>query len=332
MKKVLIIAILLLVALVSQGQDKIAVYMTATTLPNSLVEGLSKSQLLIVDCENLINDPGNLKRIKEINPDIKLIAYVNPMETWGRLGPDRSLAAIWKQEIKKSWYLRDKDARNVVFYPGMLMMNITDSSYIDAYYNWLSSYVLNYPIWDGIFLDNGTSTISWLNKNIDANNDGRADSAKILDHNWKKGYTRLIKEIREKKGNDFIIITNKGETGFSHITQGQMFENFPNDYLSDDKRAHGWYQCIANAMQMGPYTIFQGRYNDWKFVWASSKMLDNVYVAIGQNMLPPDSMPKTGKAMGTAYYETSDSSWRRNFQNLNIVICPEKGKVKIIRK
>lgn len=109
-----------------------------------------------------------------------------------------------------------------------------------------------------------------------------------------------------------------------------MFEKFPNKYLGDI-RADGWYRCLENARYTGPYTIFQVDYKNLEFGLASSLLLDNVYIAVGQNMPFPEKLrPITGKALGPMYKK--NGVYYRDYEFVKVEVYPEKKIGKLILK
>jgi len=131
-----------------------------------------------------------------------------------------------------------------------------------------------------------------LGKKIDINDDGKLDYDYFMDKAWKQGVENYLSIIQRKLDSlarvtttvkeDFLIITNKGDTNLLQFVDGKFFENFPNDYLGD-KWANGWQQCLDNARLTGPFTVFQVDRASIDFGLASSLLLDNIYLAISQD-------------------------------------------------
>lgn len=340
MKNHLIISIIIIFFSFSfsgMAQIKYASYFTSPSIPKIITEKLYKDNLIIIDYENLKKDRESLVAIKKNNPQIKLLIYFNDMEVWTKDIPDRPIANAFKSKLPAEYRLKRADGKPVIFWQGMEMMNessdcpkINGQNYVEFYANWLISNILNDPIIDGCFKDNGTPTISWVDATIDANNDKKADSPSALNASWREGITELLKIIREKKGENFIIVTNKGEKHFFFLNDGVMFEKFPNNYLGS-KRADGWYQCIENAKRAGPYTIFQVDLKNLEFGLASSLLLNNVYIIAGQNMQIPDKYRiETGKPLGEMY--KNGDLYCRDYELIRVEVDPEKKIGKLIEK
>jgi len=296
-KKIMIYLILL--TSVSSAAIKTAVYWTSPVMAMTVVPKLAKFDLVIVDAENMVNNYQVLDSLKRSNHQIILLAYWNAQEVWeSDRTPNRPIqnALIDSLQAKyPSWYLKTANGRSAVFYPRMLMMNMSDQCPVYHiagksynYREWITAFllktVLSDPIWNGYFLDNGGGNVSWVSDGIDADYDGQPDESFILDHYWSRGVYRHLLTIRAAKGKNFIIIANKGSVEFMDVLNGRKFEGFSNEYLGDSTD-HGWWQSMANAHQTGPYTILQAeRERDLDFVLASALMLDHdVFVAVGQN-------------------------------------------------
>jgi len=336
--KIIIILLILISSINLSAQIKLASYWTGPNIPMALSDDIAKIEMLIVDYENLSPDRRQvLERIKKLNPEIIFLVYSNPMEIWENNHPTRPMANLLKKEFSESWQLKDWQGNNVKFWPNMLMMNLSSScpkvkglNYGEYYSSWLITNILSDTLIDGYFMDNGTANISWVNPKIDIDADKNVDSVHKIDYLWKKGMVNFLDKIRKAKGDGFIIVTNKGARDFFFINNGVMFEKFPNDYIGDTQ-AGGWYQSIENARRAGNYTIFQLDYPNLEFGIASSLLLDNVYVAVGQNMLIPKSfVPDTGKPLGNFYKEKG--VYYRNYEKGKVMVTPEKKEGKFLYK
>jgi hypothetical protein len=320
----------------AKAQIKSAVYWTAPTMLAAMTDKFHNESLLIVDYENFTNNREVLAEIKKGNPAIKIIAYFNPMEVWKTEKTGRTMANKLLKEMPPAFFLKRADKKPVQFWPEMIMMNMSSycpivkgKNYNQYYANWLIE-ILDDELIDGCFEDNGTPTISWIDPLIDADNNGKTDQATELDSAWKKGMTEFIKLIRAAKGKDFIIITNKGVRDFFSLSDGVMFEKFPNNYLGD-KKAGGWYQCLENSQEGGEYVIFQVDQQNLAFGLASSLLFDNLYIALGENMIIQKNFrPDSGEALGPMYIK--DGIYYRQYKKLTVQVNPVKKTGRLIMK
>ena len=300
---------------------KTAAYWTSPTMDSIEVLALARHDLVIADLENAHNNRISLLQLKRLNPDLKLLAYSNPMEIWTTTYQNRP----WQNKVineiannRPQWLLKAFVEKKVkrqdqeytafeynyaVSWDNMVMVNLSSSCPRikgETYNEWMakkiSQEILPDPIWDGYFQDNGAINISWIysetGQKIDINDDGKLDYDYFMDKAWKQGVENYLSIIQRKLDSlarvtttvkeDFLIITNKGDTNLLQFVDGKFFENFPNDYLGD-KWANGWQQCLDNARLTGPFTVFQVDRANIDFGLASSLLFDNIYFAISQD-------------------------------------------------
>lgn len=323
------------------GERKIktAVYWTCPWMTSQNADSLARHDLVIADLENMVVNRESLVKMKKLNPKIKLICYSNPMEIFDPGGGKRPLQNAWSDSLNgkyKKWLLKTGKGKKAIFYPGMRMLNLSSScpkitidGQAQTYGEWMSAMliqeVLADSLWDGYFLDNGGGNISWVygrgKDQIDADGDGQKDNDSILDRRWSEGVHSFLKAIREAKGEDFILMANKGCTEFMDLLDGRMFEFFPNDYLGDATDG-GWHQSMANARLTGPYTIFQVSRKDLDFGLASALLLDNVYIASDQNdaRYHPQYRGQLGR---------EEKIYKRDFQKARVEVIPSERKGKV---
>ncbi len=352
---------------------KTAAYWTRPIMYENDALNLAKHDLVIVDLENMFNNRQVLLLLKSLNPNLKLIAYSNPMEIFTETHTSRPWQAQKIKEIierRQAWLLktivfeagakmREDYAR---FYPGMTMLNMSSvcpKINGETYTEWIAkkirTEILVDSIWDGYFMDNGTSNIAWTNhqdgqrKSIDIDGNRRPDSDAYVDLKWKEGVNkyldlvvsepqpfsqRLLSFLGKKKKSvrkDMIIISNKGDLYLTDRVDGKFFEKFPNDYLGD-KWAGGWGQCLQNAEKTGEYTIFNVAHaNETMFALASALLLDNVYISISQDNAGvfPELEIDLGRPLEK--YRHQNGIYTRRYQHGLVRVNPLAKKGEIIR-
>ncbi len=347
---------------------KTAAYWTSPTMQRSEVERLAKHDIVIIDLENKFNNRERLLELKLLNPDIKLLVYSNPMEIFLSTYNNRPWQNKVINEIvnnRQQWLLKtiflnnknQREERYAQFWKEpanpMTMLNMSSACPQikgEIYSEWMAKMfrqdILSDPIWDGYFQDNGTWNVSWIypnnNEKIDINGDKKPDRDEIVDRYWTKGVDRYLSIIRhgserygffsrlfKKKQNDFIIVSNKGDMHFLNRVDGKFFEGFPNDYLGD-KWANGWRQCVSNAKRTGSYTIFQSNRSNINFVLASSLLLDNVYLAIGQDdsgIFPELESINLGQPLGQMSHD--GQAYFRKFTRGTVKVWPLEMRAEI---
>jgi len=290
---------------VSTAQDttqsypiKTAAYWTSPIMSLNDVANLAKHDIVIADLENQFNNRENLLKLKRLNPCLLLIAYSNPMEVFRHKLGNRH----WQNNVidelsaRPQWFLKTISQQNghsikkiASYWPGMIMLNMSSACpniYFNNYSKWMANKIKNEilsdSIWDGYFMDNGLSNISWIYPKrdekftIDGENE---NSNSKTDQKWKEGVEEYMSII---KSSGKIIISNRGSLDFLDKVDGKLFEHFPNNYIGS-KWANGWKQCFMNAKKTGPLTIFQVNRNEIMFGLTSCLLQDNVYLAISQD-------------------------------------------------
>lgn len=346
---------------------KTAAYWTSPIMYPADVAHLAKHDIVIADLENKFNNRGMLLELKRLNPNLKLFCYSNPMEIFLTKYPTRPWQNAVIDEIvtnRPQWLLKTialtennvHQEQYAKFWPSMIMLNLSAScpkikgqTYADWIAKKLQTEILSDPIWDNqYFQDNGTANIAWTyphgNEKIDINGDQKPDNDVFVDATWKKGINNYLSWIRygepekskllaflsfKKKRVQSKIITNKGDLNLLDKVDGKLFEKFPNDYLGD-KWAGGWRQCMHNAERTGPMTIFQVERNDVMFGLASALLLDNVYLAIGQDDAGyfPELELNLGKARGKMRQE--GNTYYRLYERATVRVYPLERRGEII--
>ncbi len=332
----------------AQREIKTACYWTSPIMAKEQARELAKFSLLIIDMENMFNNKASLRLLKRLNSGIKLICYSNPMEFFVPMMPGRPIQKRWHHETPAypRWSLRRGDGSEANFWPGMKMMNLSSlcPDYDEIKYSqWIAdkllTEVLDDPIWDGYFMDNGGGNISWIFANtysqLDIDDDGVSDSSSKIDQAWEEGIRSFLSRIREAKGDDFILMANKGSVEFMDLLDGRLFEGWVNNYLGS-KTNDGWDQCFENAKRMetefgAKYTVFQVSSSaELDYALASAALLDYVYVAVGQDNYRsyPAFELSPGQALGP-YWQMADTYYRK-FENFKVVVRPSQKRGEIV--
>lgn len=197
-------------------------------------KALARYDLLVIDMEAQVYAPQNLKLLKKLNPDIKLIAYLAAEEIRGDSG---SLSNTMRQrlfnKIQGGWWLRDSAGKKIEWWPGNPMINITDQAVPNNGQNWgdvLSQFVKNDLLatgyWDGVLFDNSWENLDFMKSyNIDLNNDGLAESMDFINEKWRLGMEDLLAKTRNLLGSEYLIIGNGGDS-YRDYLNGVLYEQF----------------------------------------------------------------------------------------------------------
>lgn len=323
------------------GKPKIANYFLKYSISEKEAEELAKWDFLILDMENQVTSPSQLLRIRELNPKIKIVAYVTSEEILEYVSSDYApMRAELRKGIKSHYWLKDPQGNNLTFWPGTLMLNGSNCS-ADSWNSYLTSFI-NQKIkasgyWDGVFLDNLWPDISWFNGgNIDINLDGKKDSAAVLNSLWLAGSKNLLSQIRAKAGNDFLIVANgQANNNFESNLNGRLLENFPTLFSNNTwTKSMQSYTISINSQKSPKLTTLNSfsknsaDYQKVRFGLASSLMSDGYYsfdfdvTDHGQTWWYDEYDVDLGAPEGVAYNLLNKSSkdwqaglWRRDFEN-----------------
>ncbi|OGF32708.1 hypothetical protein A2316_00630 [Candidatus Falkowbacteria bacterium RIFOXYB2_FULL_38_15] len=197
---------------------------------------LAKWDLVAIDMEAGIKTPENLKKIREYNPNIKILAYITAQEFTYR--EDLLKESVLRRKIYKDfsedWWLKTKNGGRLIWWPGTWMINVTNDAGVNKKgQRWneylpefIASNVLSTGYWDGVFYDNTWDGVVWLpsGKELDFNEDGVADGAEEIDKKWQEGMEKIFQKTRELAP-DKIVMSNGGKT-YANLLNGITIEHF----------------------------------------------------------------------------------------------------------
>lgn len=223
---------------------------------------LAKWDAVIIDVEAAFYTPNRLKLIRQYNPNIKLFAYVSPTDIRkdaADMDKGTTRRFLGRQlEDHPEWILRKKNGKPAQWWEGNYIRNLTNKApkvngqrMNQEYARFVRDYVIENKVWDGVFLDNLWEGVSFVNGNIDLDQDGVAESPEKADRLWKEGMKttiRLINNYAENKRKNFII-TGNGGVGYSGQINGVAFEHFPKtSYGKWTKSMEKYVFVIQNAV------------------------------------------------------------------------------------
>jgi hypothetical protein len=250
MKKLIFLGLLILImwplnsqaAVLKSTYPRLANYFLKWEINEQEARQLSKWDLLILDMEVQENNPESLKLIRELNPDVIILAYITSQEIIddvnnyaGRTGA--FLRGELRDNIIDGWWLKDQNGNRISNWPYTYMLNLSDSVSTDSsgrkFNDYLPEFVAtkikNVGLFDGVFYDNTWGDVYWINGgNLDVNNDNRKDSQAEADTLWVTGFKKMLDKTRALVGPEFIIAGN-GRTfeGYQKVINGMMLESFP---------------------------------------------------------------------------------------------------------
>ncbi len=335
---------------------RLANYFLAWDLRDDQLPELAKWDIVILDMENQARNSEKLKKLRELNPSIILLAYVTSQEIANDAATSPSaMRRKLVQGIAAEWYLTDANQNRLTFWPGTSMLNMSAASPVVGGTRW-STYLAQFVgreiatagVWDGVFYDNVWQDVEWFTKGqADYNRDGRADLNG--DEAWREGYRSLFAETRRVVPSGFLVAGNTGAGSSVYRTdlQAALFENFPEfgwrytmglarDYVStpgkrllifnsntkNTGRQNDYREMrfgLASALMHDGYFSFDYGTNDHTQLW----WYDEYNFSLGAPRGNAQSVVKTP----LDYAETA--VWRRDFQNGVALVNPSNEQKKV---
>ncbi len=321
-----------------------------TNVQPSDYDKISKFDLLILPAELGVNQPHIFQELRSRNPAIVLLAYFptkSYITGWGD-----SLHLAEKAGIDASWFLRDAGGNILSVWPGTEALSIVSgwNFYMPQF---VHDRILSTGLWDGVFYDEVSDTISWLNGgNVDLNRDGSPESPASLDASWKEGMLAMLKKARSLDPDKIIVINGTSTPEFQPLVNGRMFETFPTPWEANGD----WYEImrryIANENVVNkPGTVIinsnskntgaQADYRTMRFGLASSLMgsayfgydggdqshseawrYDEFEISLGKPTGSPKKANGTTAADAGSGYRFTAGVWQRDYQNGIALVNP----------
>ncbi len=251
---------------------------------------LAKWDVLILDMETQVTSRPLLRKLREWNPKIILLAYIASEE----IATDalRSPSALRRQlasQIPDAWYAADASGSRLSFWPGTHLLNAADNcplsggqrfnQYLPRFVN---DTILSTGLWDGIFYDNALDSItSFGGDSIDLDRDRIRDTAPDL--HWQTGMKFLYNETRRLSRNNIILVGNGTTRLYRGELNGNMIENFlpvswgptMRTYAYNQTRTHEPALNIINANTNN--NGGSANYRQMRFGLSSSLLEDGYY-------------------------------------------------------
>lgn len=315
-------------------------------------EELSKWDLLVLDMEVQKNSPEQLKKIRLLNPDIIILAYITSQEImddflYYRLA---HLRPELKKNIIDSWYLKDSKGNKLTYWQNTHLLNLSEGAgknfagqrFNDFLPFFVKKEIESSGLWDGVFYDNIWGDVVWAaGADIDINNDGKADEINFVNRLWSEGVDKMISETINLLGNDFIVVGNgRIHWPYQKKLNGMMLENFPSSWEGDGS----WAASVNNYLRLAKEnkdpnvsiinTYDKNRENfDLMRFGLSSALLGDGFFSFdydtsnhGQLWWYDEYDFNLGTAKGLPYnlidgsFEIKNGFWRRDFKNGSVFV------------
>lgn len=335
---------------------KLANYFLKWTIEDYEVEELAKWDLLVLDMEVQENSRENLKKIKQLNPDIIILAYITSEEANADIyNSEWSYNATLRKRlfdgIDNGWWLRDSSSNRISFWPGTYMLNLSDGAKTNSqgkrWNDYLPEFVKNEIIstglWNGVMYDNIWGDVAWVNGKISLENNGQTKSINETNTAWANGTKKMLQKTRQLLGNDFLILGNgKVYLGYQDVLNGVLFESFPASWESNGD----WGQILStysniekmnktpNATIVNSYDSNRTNYQKVRFGLGSTMLQSSGYFSFdfdvsshNQTWWYDEYDADLGKALSSAYNLLDKNSstykkglWRRDFEKGIILV------------
>lgn len=310
------------------------------------VLNLAKWDLIILDMEHQFNNPDKIRKIRELNPNIIILAYISSQEIRNDvyLYDHLHLRKEMIEAIPEEWYLRF-DSKKISFWPETWMLNssnlaptINGKKWNDYLPEFVSSRIIASGLWDGIFYDNFFDSIDWLNDGqIDLDGNSLRDSLDSANTAWQEGNIKILQKTRELIGYDYLILINSSSFApYQKYINGRVFEDFPIPFKGDGS----WqaninsYQTIYNLNTNPKFYIFNLTNNNFsdfekmRYGLTTSLFFKDVYFSFdksiedhGQTWFYEEYNFDFSDLANSNYYQTSNLNiWRKDFKYFSVLI------------
>ncbi len=342
------ISILLLFAFVSAGFFGIETarcanapqianyYLGPLPMDDDSINKMARFDLLILSADQFLARKIVLEKIKKINPQIILLAYVPSQSYNYRWWPQD--AVFRNLQVNDNWWLRDARGNVVSTWSGIYNTDMSQG-WSEALISFVKNNVLTTGQWDGVFWDMVDGGISFHNGgNIDLNRDGIRDNAKIADEEWKKRVAYFLQRSHEELKVKYIVINGNSAKVYQPYINGRMYEDFPTPW-----EFGGNWNLIMKGVEANKQLnkkpqlfIFNGtskntgnpaNYRNFRFGLVSGLLFDDIFYSFdhgtedhGQIWWYDEYEVNLGDPL-TTYYSVSgkakflDDVWRRDYTN-----------------
>jgi hypothetical protein len=340
---------------VKETYPKLANYYLRWDIPNTEVNNLAKWDVVVLDMEVQHNSLANMKKLRQLNPNIILLAYITSEEVY--YDRQDSLYGELRNKLldqaDSSWWLKDKSGNFVSFWGRTRMFNLTDGCgqsasgerWNDFLPRFVNDNVMSTGLWDGVFYDNLWPDISWLNSgNLDINHNGKIEVKSFLDKAWLDGNKKMLNKTQQLFAGKYLVTANSRlSEAYQPYLNGIMLESFPAPWeaggtwsgsmktYTDTKYFKNPYVGIINANTDNTWT--QDNYRKMRFSLGSA-LLGNASFSFdygvndhSQTWWYDEYEVALGKAVSAPVNildkknnTYKDGLWRRDFENGIVVV------------
>jgi hypothetical protein len=342
---------------------KIANYFLKWNISEQEAIELANWDLLILDMEVSFNSPDKIIKIRQLNPDVIILAYITSQEILENVNFfNATLRQKLFYSLDDSWWLKDTNGEKIEYWPQTKMLNVSDGSGLDKYgqrYNdFLPKFVVenikSTGLFDGVFYDNTWGDVSWVNANIDIKNNGQNLGSNEIDNLWSSGFKKILDKTRNLAGDDFIIVGNgRVHPEYLPYLHGMMFENFPSYWESGgtwDGSINTYLNLPLGTRQpsfpvINSYNKNRENYQIFRFGLGSALLGEGYYsfdydvTCHSQTWWYDEYEVYLGNAISAPYNLLENNNnlikpglWRRDFENGVVIVNSTEEKQRYIFK
>ena len=279
-------------AATDDSYPRLANYYLTGWMSEQEAQELSKWDLVILGFEIPINSPTAYSLLKQRNPHIKLLSYIDSISRYAS-PPGYPASHPLRRQYEGSrdeWLLENAEGNHLNVWPGAELMNPSEYVPLVNGKRW-NDYIPEFIVaihreqrgWDGIFFDNALPAIAWFNNGrIDINNDGQNDSGSFIDNAWSDGLRALYANARALVGSNYIIITNSSHE-YAESLNGRMFETVLGDERNWDEQIAAIHEAFIKSnykphmVVVNANTANTGNWKNWRrfrFAFTSTLLTD----------------------------------------------------------
>lgn len=316
---------------------------------------LAKWDVVILDIENEYYNRDRIRLMREVNPDIKILAYISSVD----IRPDATSLDTGTArkyigetlEDNPEWILRTANGSQAHWWQDYDIMNITSDAvntdgetFNDFFSKFIRDAVVKDKVWDGIFYDNLWESVSFVSTSIDLDGDGTAESTTEMDHAWRAGITKLLKRTRSyaKKYRNGFIITGNGGARYHKYLNGIGFEGYPDTVYGGWTESTKKYAYVLDHATGDPYVFINQNvgntgertdYQQFRFGLTSTLLFNGYYSFDNGDLSHTEQWyydeydVDLGDAISGAYNLLNPSNptglqkgvWRRDYEKATII-------------
>ncbi len=228
-----------------------------------------------------------IERMKEINPDLKVVAYVSA-KTAQLSGASPTARRFWHE-----WYLRTRPfwvyttlGDTASDFPGNVIINILNPACRDTMIDTIVEFQrASTNRFDGVYWDYFNLSL-WVHGHVDVEGDPDMDEDGIghwddADERiaYRNAQVQLISALRDSLGPDFLQVFNGqrayADSSFAALGDGGMYELFPTLFFPDPDMQHAldpdYVYSLFNSRRWfrsqngGPYLVLANTWQNYYY-------------------------------------------------------------------